>query len=316
MMAGQSRIATGSSMELSGARVLVTGAAGLIGKATITHLLSHGVDVTGLDLRAVRISDCRFVEGDVCDIEVMLPLIERSDMVVHLAGVPGLEHADPVTTYRVNVMGTFVVLYCAAVAGIRKVVYASSINANGLPLSSKSVLPSHFPYDESEQGDITDWYSLSKLTNESTAAMIHLRWGLALAGIRFPLVRDIAAEDGARFGQHIKRLMAENPRRAVCEGWSYLDVRDAARAVFAALTHPTDPMRGYLVAADRTYLATDTENALSRYAPHVPRDLIPGRRVPLDLRRAENDLNFTATIYLDDVAPQYLLDLNHVAAYE
>ena len=54
-------------------------------------------------------------------------------------------------------------------AAVAKLVYASSINANGLPLNPHPVLPSRYPWDEDEPAVIADAYSLSKQANEAAA---------------------------------------------------------------------------------------------------------------------------------------------------
>ena len=100
-----------------------------------------------------------------------------------------------------------------------------------------------------------------------------------MTGLRYPLVRDITVDGGTVFARHIRRALGADPRRQACEGWTYLDVRDAAAATVAALTHDTPAAPGILVAAPRTYLRQTTEDALKRYAPDVPRarGVRPGR---------------------------------------
>jgi len=315
--AGQAAADEGRLRSVAGARIVVTGGAGRIGRPTVDLLVDLGAEVTVLERPGAEAgSRCRHVTGDVTDAAVVAPLLLDADALVHLAGIPGLEESDPLTTYRTNTVGTFVTLMCAARAGLSKAVYGSSINASGLPLHPHPVLPSRFPYDESEQPDIGDWYSLSKAENEATAAMVHRRWGLPVTGLRLPLVRDITADNGAVFGRHIRDVMRTDPRRAVCEGWSYLDTSDAARAVVAALTRPTSPGRGILVAAPTTYLSVPTEEALDRTAPRVPREVIKGRDVPLDLTMARRVLGFQARVLLDDVAPHQLVSVTPGGAWD
>ena len=194
-------------------------------------------------------------------------------------------------------------------AGVRKVVYASSINAFGLPLNPNPVLPSRYPWDEDEPAVIADAYSLSKQANEHAAEATAGRYGIELTGIRFPLVRDIYAQDGTVLAQHIRRAMNEDPRRQACEGWTYLDTRDAAASIGAALQRCTPPAPGILVAAPTTYLRQPTNEALNRYAAAVPRESIPGREVPVSLRRASEWLGFEARHCLEQISEDHLVDL-------
>jgi nucleoside-diphosphate-sugar epimerase len=295
-------------------RILVTGGSGLIGRASVRHLVALGASVTVLDRHDGGLG-VPVVEGDVTDAATVRRAVQGQDAVVHLAGIPGPDLADELTTYTVNTVGTYAVLSIAAECGVRKVVYASSINATGLPLNERPLLPERYPFDEQTAEDFTDAYSLSKKANEQAAAQIGDRTGLSITGLRFPLVRDITLDGGRRFAEHLDLLMRDDPRRAACEGWTYLDVTDAARAVAAALTHDTPPAPGILVAAPRTYLRDDTAAALDRYARGVERGQVPGRQVPVDLSRSRDLLEFEASTSLDDVAPHALIGIDdHVGA--
>ncbi|HEX8208522.1 MAG TPA: NAD(P)-dependent oxidoreductase [Solirubrobacteraceae bacterium] len=103
-------------------RVLITGAAGLVGGILMRGLRDE-LDVTGVDVAA---GDAPGVHRlDVRDTVALEPLLRRCDAVVHLAERPGAElsweevHAN-------NLLATWSVLQAAARAGVSRVVYASS----------------------------------------------------------------------------------------------------------------------------------------------------------------------------------------------
>jgi nucleoside-diphosphate-sugar epimerase len=311
---------SGALDAVEGSRILVTGGDGLIGGAVVSLLAELGARVDVFDLggpdaaaRAIAAGAETHTTGSITDVESVHKAVVEHDAVVHLAGLAGLDAGDPEQIYTANTLGTFLVLESAARAGVRKLVYASSINASGLPLNPHPVLPSHYPFDEDEPSDIADAYSLSKQANEATARALARRHGTALTGLRYPLVRDITVAGGAVFARHIRAALRADPRRQACEGWTYLDVRDAAAATVAALTHETPAAPGILVAAPRTYLRQDTEEALRRLSPGVPRDPVPGRDVPVALHRAAALLGFTATVALEDLDPDLLADLDELA---
>jgi nucleoside-diphosphate-sugar epimerase len=276
-------------------RILVTGGTGLIGSATVSLLESTGHEVRVFDL-----------PSDIRDQGAVRTAIDGCDAVVHLAGIAGPELAPPVRGYDINARGTFTVFEAAVAAGIPHVVYASSINASGLPLGPGPQLPSRFPYDEDEPTRIGDWYSLSKVANEDAARMFETRGGTRFTGIRYPLVRDVTANGGDTFAAHLRGVLRDAPLRAAAEGWSYLDVRDAARAVSAALSSDTPAAPGILVAAPRTFLAFDTREAIAKFTSTVPVSVVD-RNVGLDLGRSQRLLAFEAAILLDDVAPHALI---------
>ncbi len=302
---------------VAGRRILVTGGDGLIGHGVVATLAEHGARVTVYDLggadaaaRASRAGAQAHITGSVTDVDAVRAAVNGQDAVVHLAGLSGLDQGSAEAIYTANTLGTFLVMEAAGRAHVAKLVYASSINASGLPLNPHPVLPSHYPWDEDEPADLADAYSLSKQANENAARAIERRHGLAMTGLRYPLVRDITVEDGTVFARHLRRVLAADSRRQACEGWTYLDVRDAAAATVAALTHDTPAAPGILVAAPRTYLRQATDEALQRFAPDVPRARIAGREIPVMLHRATTQLEFKATLALEELHPALLADLD------
>jgi nucleoside-diphosphate-sugar epimerase len=311
----------GSLSSVTEANILVTGGDGLIGAAVATLLAQRGARVTVFDrgspeavTRARAAGAARHLSGSVIDAESVRAALVGQDAVVHLAGLAGLDCGTPEDIYTANALGTFLVMQAAARKGLAKMVYASSINASGLPLNPHPLLPGRFPWDEDEPADIADAYSLSKQANEAAARAVARRHGLSLTGIRYPLVRDITAAGGTTFARHIRSALREDPRRQACEGWTYLDVTDAAAATAAALIHDTPASPGILVAAPRTYLRQNTEEALRRFAPAVPREIVSGRDIPVRLDRATAQLDFEASVFLEDVDPALLADLDDLTA--
>ncbi len=287
--------------RLDGSRIVVTGAAGLIGRATVAHLVAAGALVTGFDLSPEAPMDgIAWAVGDITDEGALRAALAGADAVVHLGGIAGMDVTDDISTYRINTVGTYAVFSIAASLGVQKVVYASSINASGLPLGRLKP-PTHLPYDETEPTAFGDSYSLSKDANEQAARMAHATWGLELTGLRFPLVRDITLDGGARFAAHVRAALDEQAVRQAYEGWSYLDVTDAARAIEAALLRSTPAAPGILVAAPLTYLSDDTTAAAAAVIPDVPVQGLSGREVGLDLTRAREQLGFEATVAFEDV---------------
>lgn len=291
---------------LEGARVLVTGGSGLIGRAVVSALVAQGARVLVLDRTQPEFGT--FLSGDVCDHSDVAAAVQHCDVVIHLAGIPGLGFVDSVETYRINTVGTFTVLSAAADAQVAKVVYASSINAAGWPLNPGNVYPRSYPFSEETPATIGDWYSLSKKANEDAAAMLASRTSTQFTGLRYPLVRDIVGNP-ERFRQHLANLITEDSPRAAKEGWSYLDVSDAARATLAAAVSETSAAPGILLAAPRTFLSTPTDRALALSVPHANCASVAGTDVPIDLGRARSHLGFEARVLLQDVAPEALVRL-------
>ena len=114
-------------------RVLVTGGTGVVGESTVRALHAGGHRVRVLSRHAGR--DERWwpagVEGwvgDVSDEESIRGSANECDVVLHLAGV--VAESPPNRTFQtINIDGTRYVVLEAERAGVRKVIYVSSLGA-------------------------------------------------------------------------------------------------------------------------------------------------------------------------------------------
>lgn len=271
-------------------RVLVTGADGRIGRAVTALLVGSGYSVTALS-RAFEASTSadRIEIGDARSADAVSRAARDADAIVHLAAIPHPTLGTPREVFTSNVTSTFTVLAEAGERGIQRVVLASSINAFGVPMNPHDVMPAYFPIDEEMPTDIADAYSLSKHTDEGSARMAHRCWGTTVVSLRFPFVasREVLLAH--------KRKLESNPAPLVREGWAYLDLRDAARVVRAALEAPVDGAHVVGVSAQDLLLDGLTADLLSKFAPGVPvrRSLGP-REALIDTTRARALLGFTA----------------------
>lgn len=281
--------------------VLVTGAAGGIGSAVTRHLRELGIAVTGLsNVERDDLDVERFALGDAADDELVAQLLlEHSglppvDAVVHMAALPHRDTDTPLAVYRTNVVTTFNVLTKAAEAGIEHAVIASSVNASGLPLNNHDVRPAYYPIDVHLPADIADWYSLSKVSDELTAAMVARRWGMSIVALRFPFTKTVDKIEA------YSKVVTEDPELGISDGWAYIHPRDAARASLASLTAGTSGFNVFHVAARDTTVPYLTSDLLDHYAPGVARRRVfNGRESALDLTDARRVLGFEAEYALD-----------------
>ena len=130
------------------ARVLVTGAAGLLGRCVVDALHASGVAVTALELAAHDdlVVD-RLVVGSAGDVDVVRDALDGVNAIVHLAAIraPGL--ASPERVFLGNTAATFTVLEQGALAGIRRAAIASSWAITGLPFARTLRQPAYLPVD-------------------------------------------------------------------------------------------------------------------------------------------------------------------------
>ncbi|SDF21314.1 Nucleoside-diphosphate-sugar epimerase [Cellulosimicrobium cellulans] len=269
-------------------RALVTGADGGIGRATVHHLLGQGYEVTALSTAFEHPCHAdRAIVGDARSPEDVSRGLEDADAVVHLAAIPHPDLGTPLEVYATNTTATWAVLSLAGERGVPRAVVASSINAFGVPMNPHDVRPAYYPLDEDVPADVADAYSLSKQADEAAARAAWRRWGIDVVALRFPHVRDAA---GLR---ETAAAVARDPRVVAREGWAYLDLRDAARAVEAGLRADLTGAHVVGLAADDTLLDVPTPDLLARFAPDVPLTRPIGPHDGLvDTRRARELLGF------------------------
>lgn len=285
----------GRFLEAGIDHVLITGAAGKIGRATLARLHAHGIRVTALTKEPATWPDVeRVIVGDACDEQTVQDALDGVDAVVHLAAIPHPTSGTPIEVFRTNVVSTFIVLSQAAERGVSRAVIASSINALGIPMNHHGILPERFPLAVDQEAFPDDAYSLSKFCDEWTARMVASRWGMPVIALRFPYVGT--DEEIDRYGAAAR----VDPRRLMREGWSYLHLEDAATVLAQALVAETVGAHILAVAADDTCVPYATDTLLDRYASGVPRGRrFPGRTAPIDTEPARRLISFAPTHTLD-----------------
>ena len=111
---------------------VITGASGHIGYALLVKLIEKGEKVRILIRRnEARFDalDCEKVFGDVNDAASLLSAFRGADTVYHLAGVIDINNGDDSLVWKVNYEGVKLVCAACREAGVKKLVYASSVDA-------------------------------------------------------------------------------------------------------------------------------------------------------------------------------------------
>jgi len=274
-------------------RVLLTGAFGLIGSATLETLHADGIAVTALsNVRPATPPpgvDRLFV-GDAGDVDLVRAALADVDAVVHLAALASPRHGDAVDVFAGNTRATFVVLDEAGRAGIGRAVIASSYSVLGLPFAESDLHPAYLPLDEDTPLQVEDCYALSKQVDEATAHMVARRYGMSVVALRYPYVAK-----AGMLAQRVAQVTADPGGAAARECWTYLDVRDAAQAARLALTAPVAGAHAIFLAAPQTLAPYPTEDLIRAHHPDSEiRRPLPDRTAPIDLDPATRLLGFAA----------------------
>lgn len=166
---------------------LVTGAAGFIGSALVRALVSRGDRVRALDNFKTGKQEnldgywdaIEFEEIDLADLERLTSFCSGVDCILHQAAIPSVPKsiADPLTSHRANIDGTFHVFLAAREARVRRVVYAASSSAYG----NTPTLPKR----EDMKANPISPYAVQKLAGELYAASFHQVYGMETVALRY-----------------------------------------------------------------------------------------------------------------------------------
>jgi NAD+ dependent glucose-6-phosphate dehydrogenase len=200
---------------MSAKKVLITGVYGLIAGAIYEHLCAQPelYEAYGLARRRqpsarvapdkrIDIPEERFVQSDLSNLEEVTTAVQGMDVVVHMAAEPD-PWAEWATILASNIVGAYHVFEACRLAGVKRVVYASSVMVSW---GYRDVEP-YKAITEMRYDDITapvpivthewptrpcDLYASSKVFGEALAHTYAHRHGLSCLCLR---IGSVVAED-------------------------------------------------------------------------------------------------------------------------
>lgn len=167
-------------------KILVTGAAGRIGAATVAALLDQDHRVTGLDRRATGRDTAGYTEivAELTDADALRQAVAGADVVLHLGAFMSWAAGDRAELYRSNVDGTRVLIEAAVAAGVGRFVFASSGEVY------PETAPVQLPITETSPLRPTSDYGLTKLIGEEIVRLEQRRGTIETVILRFSHVQS------------------------------------------------------------------------------------------------------------------------------
>ena len=236
-------------------KVLVTGTTGFVGGELLRRLTKDPKHFSVVE--AVR----RNVKSRYYEVQQVQvgDLLSGTDWGIALKGVEAIVHCaarvhvmkddvvDPLQAYReVNVNGTLNLARQAALAGVRRFVFVSSIKVNG-----ESTQPAH-PFTADQAPSPMDPYGVSKLEAEQALRMIEAQTGMEVVIVRPPLVYGPGVK--ANFASMMRWIEygIPLPLGAIRNFRSMVSLDNLSDLLVTCLRHPS--------AAGQTFLVSDGED--------------------------------------------------------
>lgn len=236
-------------------RILVTGATGFVGKAVCAQLQNHGVVVraalrkksTVIDAPRDEPWDEQAVIGDISGATDWRQALSGVDGVVHLAAkvhvmTPTAESLDEFR--QVNVEGTRRLAESVAAAGIKRLVFLSTIKVNG-----EATVPGQ-PFTPLSVPRPLDPYARSKAAAEEAVSKVGTLTGMETVILRTPLIYGVGAKGNLAALARLANSSYFLPLGGITNQRSLIGLDSLARAIEIAIFHGS--------AAGRIFLAAET----------------------------------------------------------
>lgn len=252
-------------------RILVTGANGFIGSALVPALIAAGFAVR----RGVRgASEQRPREGET---HAVGNIDETTDWNEALRGIEAVVHlaarthvlrdtaSDPLAAYRsVNVAGARQLATQAAAAGVRRLVFLSSVKVNGESTTMR-------PYTEDDTPQPEDAYGRTKWEVEQALRTIERATGLQVVIVRPPLVYGPGVK-----GNFLRLLELVSrgwplPLASVWNRRSLVYVGNLVDAILSCIKTPAAAGRTFLVSDGHDLSTPELVRALAKCLGVSPR---------------------------------------------
>jgi len=219
-------------------KVIITGGAGFIGSHVVDVLLEQGHDVVIYDLEMPRYGQpCKFVRGDIRDIDRTVQVMEQGDIVYNLAAEANVNrfYDSPLYSNDITANGTLAILEAARRTKAARVILASTEWVYGsLPEAGGDPVTEDTPCADNPD----HLYTSSKIASEMFCRNYHALYGVHYTVMRYGIPFGERARPETVTPIFIQRILRNEPITIHGDGSQsrqFIYVKDLARGNAACI---------------------------------------------------------------------------------
>jgi UDP-glucose 4-epimerase len=286
-------------------RVVVTGAAGFLGRHVTRRFRDGGWDVTGFDVSMFEEPGVRALQGDLTEANTVDRAVEGADVIAHIGAIGDVYLAgeEPALAAEVNVVGTANVIE-AALRHDARVVYASTWEVYGEPVEE--------PMTETHPTMPDHPYSITKLGGESLLLSATRLRGLSALALRLGTAYGSGLRPNSVFRIFLDKARAGEPitiQGDGSQGRQFTHASDIARAFELAATSDESGHAINVVAPETVTIKELAEQVIARHPTEVTfgpsrAGDVPSATVSAD--RAANMLGWQAEMPFEEGLDEFI----------
>ena len=229
-------------------KVVVTGSAGKVGRATVAALMEAGHEVRAVDVLPPVFErpgedEPDYMQAQLTDAGDAFAVVRGMDAVIHAAALPEPTRNPPHVVFHNNLMALFNMIEASVRFGVSRFVNISSETVPGFFFPEREFLPDYVPVDEEHPIKPQDPYAIAKHFGEQLMDAAIRRSDIKCITIRPSWVQHEGNYE-RNLGPQVRAASELSPNF-----WSYIDVYDLADAITLAVESDLDGHEVFYIAS-------------------------------------------------------------------